>query len=78
MTTAYSESLGERIRIVRLRKGVTQKDLAEQTGIATSSLSEIETGVSEPAVSKVQAIAVALGVHVDQLLPPKRILKKLA
>jgi DNA-binding XRE family transcriptional regulator len=45
----------------RAKQGLSQKQLAELTGIDQSDLSKIERGVSNPSVSTMERIATALG-----------------
>ena len=68
-TQLYAKSLGQLIRRVREQRGLTLTKLARESGVAPSSLSEIETGVSVPAVDKVQRIAKALRISVQKVLP---------
>ncbi len=40
-----SFGIGERVRLRRLEKGVTQSELASITGLSTGHISEIESGI---------------------------------
>jgi len=62
------ESIGKRIRSVRLRRGITQKWLAEKVGISKQAMYAIETGDSDLGGSRVAAFAKALRVSSDYLL----------
>lgn len=55
-------NLGESIRDVRLRAGLTQKHICERVEIAQGYYSIIETGKGEPSIAVLQKIADALGV----------------
>ena len=62
---------GERpMRAWREFRGLTLRALGAQTGIAASTLSEIETGVADGSLRTLRRIAVALDVAIDDLLPP--------
>ena len=62
--------IGERIHSIRRSRGMTLKFLAERTGLSTTALRRIETGLtSSPRVFHVQAIAEALGLTLGTLLP---------
>ena len=61
-------TIGERIKETRLKKGITQKELAETLGIATNSLSRYEIGERRPNLEMIDKIAVALGVEPLELL----------
>jgi DNA-binding XRE family transcriptional regulator len=58
-------SLGTRIMRVRNQKGITQRELGERSGIASSYLSRIENRHLEPRPKTLQKIAKALGVPVS-------------
>jgi DNA-binding XRE family transcriptional regulator len=57
------------LRAWREARGFTLRGLAAQTGVAASTLSEIETGVTDGSLRTLRRIAVALDVAVDDLLP---------
>jgi transcriptional regulator with XRE-family HTH domain len=62
-------TLGDRIRDAReTRKKWTQDDLAKETGLSKSFLSEIENDKRTPSAGNVLRIANALGVSLDYLL----------
>ena len=50
-------SLGARLMELRKRKGMSMRELAEQSGTSTSLISQIETGRTNPTVSKLQNLA---------------------
>jgi len=58
-------SLGTRIMQVRTQKGLTQRQISERTGIASSYLSRIENRRLEPRPKTLRKIAEALGVPVS-------------
>jgi transcriptional regulator with XRE-family HTH domain len=55
-------NLGEKIRNLRKEKAIKMVELAEMTGLSQSFLSQVENGVTNPSVSALQRIALALGV----------------
>lgn len=61
-------TLGEKITLIRQKKGISQADLAEKAGISAAYLCHIEKGKVLPAVSTLRAIARALGVCPDDLI----------
>ncbi|MGB3374944.1 MAG: helix-turn-helix domain-containing protein [Microbacterium sp.] len=68
-------TLGHRIRHHRTTKGFTLDELGAQVGIAGSQLSLIENGKREPKLSLLQAIALACGTDVADLIsgePPNK------
>jgi XRE family transcriptional regulator, fatty acid utilization regulator len=67
--------LGQRLRHLRRRRGMTLAQLADAAGSASSALSMIENGRREPRLSLLTALAAALDVPVEELLraePPSR------
>jgi transcriptional regulator with XRE-family HTH domain len=60
--------LGRRIREHRTKAGITGQRLAESAQISASFLSEVERGLSEISVERLQRIASELGVDVSTLL----------
>lgn len=54
--------LGERILTARLASGMTQAALSSATGIAASKISKMETGMSQPLPSDIEAISRATTV----------------
>ena len=64
-----AETLGERIRKVRVRYGMSQAELARRIGLSSTSMNQIESGKTpDPAASRVKAIADVLRVSTDYLL----------
>ena len=60
--------LGNRIRIAREKKGITQEELAERVNISPSHISVIERGVKTARIDTVARIANELDVSADYLL----------
>ena len=52
--------VGNAVAAARARKGLSQKELSEATGIDQSDLSKIERGVANPSVGTLSRIAEAL------------------
>lgn len=52
--------VGNAVAAARARKGLSQKELSERTGIDQSDLSKIERGVANPSVNTLNRIAQAL------------------
>lgn len=60
--------LGTNIKILRVVNGLSQKDLAERSGVAQQLLSRLENGIGNPSLVTVGEIAKALGTNVQTLL----------
>ncbi|HMW02612.1 MAG TPA: helix-turn-helix domain-containing protein [Acidobacteriota bacterium] len=63
--------LGLKLKTFRHEKGFSLKDLAEETGLSVSYLSEIEKGKKYPKPEKILHLATALGVQFDELVSMK-------
>jgi DNA-binding XRE family transcriptional regulator len=50
---------------LRLDAGVTQKQLAETSGISQADISRYERGLGNPTRATIDALAVALGAHLE-------------
>lgn len=60
-------ALGEAIRQLRHKRGITQEDLAHEAGITTGTLSLIERGQANPTWGTVRNIASALSINMGDL-----------
>lgn len=65
---SLNKKLGERLREIRLEKGLSQGDIARELGVHRSYISGIERGVRNPTVKNVEKIAKSLGVSPYTLL----------
>lgn len=65
---ASSLNLGERVRAQRLRRGVTQAQLAERTGLDQAILSKLERGKHQPRWDTIQRYAQGLELSPEALL----------
>ena len=54
-------NLARAIIAARIEAGLTQKELAERSGIRQSNISRIENGMCSPTVATLQALAKGLG-----------------
>ena len=62
--------IGQRIREVRTKRGMSQQDLATGADISLPHISEIELGKTQMRVSTLIRIAEALQISTDVLLRP--------
>ncbi len=63
-----NKKLGERLKEVRLKKDMSQGDIARKLGVHRSYISGIERGVRNPTIKNIEKIAAALGVSPHTLL----------
>ena len=54
--------MGAKIREIRQKEKLTLNDLAEETGLTPSYISQVERGLIEPSISSLRRISAALGV----------------
>lgn len=62
------DTLGARIRALRLGLGITQPQLAEMVGVSKAVISFWENDVNEPKASYIKILAKCLNVSTDYLL----------
>ena len=64
----YLLKLGQRIRTIRLQKGLSQSEVANRCGKERQSYQRVETGNINPTIWYLQHIASALEVDLKELL----------
>lgn len=60
-------SLGERVRALRMERGLQQRQLAEKADLTPSMVSQIESGRLTPSLNTLRRLADALGVTIASL-----------
>ena len=60
---------GTNIKAVRLKRGMSQQELADAIGVTKSTISKYEKGQREPKYNVLRGIAAALGVNWTDLVP---------
>ena len=64
-----SNSLGQKIKKLRTKLGLSQDDFARKADVPYTTLTKVETGViKKPSVFVVSKIAKALGVDIEELI----------
>lgn len=61
--------LGEKLKVARLKKKMTLKELSKISKVSTSQLSQIERNVSIPTVTNLLKIAEALDSNIADIVP---------
>jgi XRE family aerobic/anaerobic benzoate catabolism transcriptional regulator len=64
------EALGERVREARRRRGLTLKELAEESGLSLRFLSDLERGKGNISVVRLLSVARALQATMQELIAP--------
>ena len=60
--------IGDRLKNLRIRRALTQQELAERASISTNALNRIELNKAEPHMSTLRKLAKALNVDPTELL----------
>lgn len=63
-----NKRLGNKIREIRLKKELTQEELAHKAQLDYSYINQIENGKRNPSIDAVERIAKALGVKLKDLI----------
>jgi transcriptional regulator with XRE-family HTH domain len=63
----WREVVGRQLRVVRHEQDRTLADVAEEAGVSTQYLSEVERGLKEPSSEILGAVAGALGLRLVDL-----------
>src|SRR5580700_3790504 len=63
------QRFAERLRAIRLSRGMTQADLSKVGNITASYLSRLEAGKVAPGIDMVERLAQILGITPAELLP---------
>lgn len=61
-------SIGQRVKQIRLRKGITQERLAEKVGVGVTHISHLETGSGTVSLKVFLAIVNELECSADEIL----------
>src|SRR5215467_5675019 len=65
---AFANAVGRLLRSARAKRGMTRRQLAEQSGASERYLAQIESGQGNPSVIVLKSIAEALDVPMIELL----------
>jgi transcriptional regulator with XRE-family HTH domain len=77
-TQELREHIGRRLRQARLDTGTSQVEMAAEIGMASTYLSEVETGRHNITLDTLAGIASFLGLEVNVEFVPKRTRKRAA
>lgn len=67
---SFEADFGSRLRVARRRAGMTQTELATAIGSTTACVCNYELANRMPNVRRARMIADALGITLDELVPP--------
>lgn len=63
-----NNSLSSKVKELRKRKGFSQEELAQKSGLSLRTIQRIENGESDPTGDSIKKIAIALEVTPDELI----------
>jgi XRE family transcriptional regulator, aerobic/anaerobic benzoate catabolism transcriptional regulator len=66
---AFVAEIGKLVRLARAKRGMTRRQLAEESGASERYLAQIESGQGNPSVIILKSVADALEVPIIELLP---------
>ena len=66
--SVFLKRLGERIKQIRKKKGIKQKDLDYSLDIEKSNMSRIESGNTNPTIILLKKIAEELNISLKELI----------
>jgi len=69
--TGPVDNLGARLKTVRLKSGMSLREVARQLGVSPSFVSQMENGKSQPSVATLYSMAQLLDVSIDELFSPE-------
>lgn len=71
-----SKQLGERIRMFRQNRGLSQEKLGEKSDLNTSFIGQIERGGKKPTIESLEKIVTALDITFEELFAFERKIAK--
>lgn len=75
---SLSRNLAERILDLRMRRALTQAELAKLAGVPRSTIANLESGTGNPSLINLAKISSALSTSIEMLLtPPVAVCKKI-
>lgn len=63
------QEIGKKLREVRVRKNLSQEEVADATGISSTYYAGIERGEENPTISVLQHICKALKIRLSEISP---------
>lgn len=62
-------AVGQRVRLLRMERGLSQERLAEALGVTFQQVQKYEKGINRIGASRLQLVATSLGISVASLFP---------
>lgn len=68
MRDEFLFKIGQSVRYLRLKKGISQEELAFDAGLNLNSISTFERGINNIKIKNLQKIPIALEVEIEDIL----------
>lgn len=65
-----THQIGINLKVERVRRGLSQQELAERSGVSTNTIGKIERGQRSPRAVTLERLANAIGVPLARLIHP--------
>jgi len=65
---AFLRAVGERLRLIRARRGVTRRDLSRQSHVSERYIAQLEAGSGNISILLLRRLAYALGIGAEELV----------
>ena len=67
--TGFLKQLGQRVRTMRARRGMSRKVLAKVSGISERYIAQLESGKGNVSIVLLRRVSHAMGAHLEDLIP---------
>src|SRR5437899_8460626 len=67
--SAFLTQLGQRVRTMRGRRGMSRKVLAKVSGISERYIAQLESGKGNVSIVLLRRVSGAMGAHLEDLIP---------
>lgn len=67
---AGDQRLGETVRLLRQRAGLSIQDVAKSTGLSTGMISQLERALATPSIRTLRLLSIALAVPISYFFEP--------
>lgn len=68
MRKEESVKLGKNLKKIRMKKGISQGDIARTLDVSRGYISNIENGKTNPTLATISRLAKAVGVSIDEMM----------
>lgn len=68
----FVRDFGDRVRAIRLERGLSQEALADKAGLHRTAVSFVERALRSATLETVEKLAIALDVEASELMPKIR------